>query len=202
MVDDSIAGAAARARRLTALRERVARDRGDAWAALRALAWTLARRLNESGALPSTDAVFDLTLDELLRAARGVEVRAKARMIATPPASSEAPVALPAELRGIPASRGIARGRALVVEDPSALLDVEGAVIVCRMTDPAWMPLLARCAGLVTERGGPLSHAAIVARELRLPTVVAVAGARHAASHAATAKIDGSTGIVTFQADR
>jgi phosphohistidine swiveling domain-containing protein len=201
-VDEANAAAVARARRLTSLRERVARDRGDAWAALRGLTWTLARRLDESGSLPSTDATFDLTLDELLRAARGVEVQPRDTPIRSLAPVDEAPVLLPAELRGIPASRGIVRGRVLVVDDPSPLLDVSGAIIVCRMTDAAWMPLLARCAGLVTERGGPLSHAAIIARELQLPTVVAVAGACHAASSAAIAEIDGSTGIVILEPDR
>ena len=60
------------------------------------------------------------------------------------------------------------------------------------------MPLLMRCAGLVTERGGPLSHAAIVARELGLPAVVGVTGALAAARSATHARVDGASGVVTF----
>jgi pyruvate,water dikinase len=89
-------------------------------------------------------------------------------------------------------------GSVIVVDDPSPSLDVDGAIIVCRMTDPSWMPLLLRCAGLVTERGGPLSHAAIIARELQLPTIVAASGACSAGRAARTARVDGSNGIVTF----
>ena len=60
------------------------------------------------------------------------------------------------------------------------------------------MSLLHDCAGLVTERGGPLSHAAIVARELGIPTVVGAHGATAAASGATDAIVDGETGIVRF----
>jgi pyruvate,water dikinase len=71
-------------------------------------------------------------------------------------------------------------------------------VLVCRITDPAWLPLMLRAAALVTERGGPLSHAAIVARELGLPAIVGVAGARTAAQAAETAHVDGAAGLVRF----
>ena len=47
-----------------------------------------------------------------------------------------------------------------------------GYILVCPSTDPSWTPLFAKAAGLVLERGGALSHGAIVARELGLPAVV------------------------------
>ncbi|CAB4589350.1 unannotated protein [freshwater metagenome] len=50
-------------------------------------------------------------------------------------------------------------------------------VLVAAATDPSWTPVLTRCGALVIERGGPLSHAAILAREFGLPAVFAVAGA-------------------------
>jgi pyruvate,water dikinase len=59
-----------------------------------------------------------------------------------------------------------------------------------------------RCAALVTERGGPLSHAAIVARELGLPTVVGVRGALDAARRAGRARVDGAAGTVVLEPRR
>jgi pyruvate,water dikinase len=56
-----------------------------------------------------------------------------------------------------------------------------------------------RCAALVTERGGPLSHAAIVARELGLPAVVGTRGALAAGRAAASARVDGGAGTVRFE---
>jgi len=51
-----------------------------------------------------------------------------------------------------------------------------GEILVARMTDPTWYPLFARASGIVTEIGGWLSHAAIVAREYDLPAIVGVHG--------------------------
>ena len=48
----------------------------------------------------------------------------------------------------------------------------QGEILVCVATDPNWTPLFAIAAGLVTEAGGSLSHAAVVAREYRLPAVL------------------------------
>ncbi|MCB0879759.1 MAG: hypothetical protein KDC46_12375, partial [Thermoleophilia bacterium] len=188
--DEQLAAIVAHARSMTARRESVARDRATWYAAIRALVATLAARLVRDGLLDRAELVYDLTIDELRRVARGAAVDARpdgarrssgndleVRDFDTGNVVSIGPV----QLRGIPASAGTASGRVLVVVDPLAELDVDGAVLVCRSTDPAWMPLMMQCAALVTERGGPLSHAAIVARELGLPAVVGVAGVLEAA---------------------
>ena len=52
----------------------------------------------------------------------------------------------------------------------------QGEILVARMTDPTWYPLFAQASGIVTEVGGWLSHAAIVAREYDLPAIVGVTG--------------------------
>lgn len=52
----------------------------------------------------------------------------------------------------------------------------EGEILVARLTDPTWYPLFAQAKGIVTEVGGWLSHAAIVAREYDLPAIVGVSG--------------------------
>ncbi len=81
-------------------------------------------------------------------------------------------------LRGTPASRGRARGVARVVTDPAGAGGLRpGEVLVCRTTDPSWTPLLSVASAVVTETGGVLAHAAIVARERGIPAVVGVAGA-------------------------
>src|SRR5690606_19477604 len=68
----------------------------------------------------------------------------------------------------------IATGRARVVDDIGSMHTVEeGDVLVTDMTDPAWEPVMKRAAAIVTNRGGRTCHAAIIARELGVPAVVA-----------------------------
>ncbi len=72
-----------------------------------------------------------------------------------------------------PVSNGTALGPARIILSPeNAPLLESGYILVCPSTDPSWTPLFAKAAGLVLERGGTLSHGAIVARELGLPAVV------------------------------
>ena len=69
-------------------------------------------------------------------------------------------------------------GRVRVIRHPEEADSVRhGEILVARFTDPAWTPLFPRLAGLITEVGGWLSHAAIVAREHHLPAIVGVSGA-------------------------
>ncbi len=104
---------------------------------------------------------------------------------------------------GIPASAssGAVEGLALVTNDPleagRRLLELQGAVIlVTRLTDPAWSSLFARLAGVVTELGGVISHAAIVARENGLPAVVGIPEATRHIRNGQRLRINGATGIV------
>lgn len=70
-------------------------------------------------------------------------------------------------------SFGTAQGPAAIVHVPEAVEEMpSGAILVCPSTDPSWTPLFAQAAGLVLERGGALSHGAVVAREMGLPAVV------------------------------
>ncbi|MEU7903519.1 PEP/pyruvate-binding domain-containing protein [Actinoplanes sp. NPDC049118] len=102
-----------------------------------------------------------------------------------------------AALAGTPASPGTATGPAHVVRGPADFARVRpGDVLVCRTTDPAWTPLFGVVAAVVTETGGLLSHAAIVAREQGLPAVVAVPDATTALPDGATVEVDGSAGRV------
>ncbi len=102
-------------------------------------------------------------------------------------------------LAGWGASPGRHRGKAVVVLDPTEV-DVleEGAVLVAAATDPSWVPLLLQAGGLVVERGGPLSHAAIVAREFDLPAVLNVPGATTRLAGGPVVDLDGVAGTVTI----
>ena len=53
---------------------------------------------------------------------------------------------------------------------------LNGEILVTERTDPGWVPLYPACSGLLIERGSLLSHSAVVARELGLPTIVGVRG--------------------------
>lgn len=75
--------------------------------------------------------------------------------------------------QAFPVASGSCTGPARVVLDVMQAGDLgEGYVLVCPSTDPAWTPLFVKAVGLILERGGTLSHGAIVAREMGLPAVV------------------------------
>lgn len=185
---------------------------GQAWAARDVLA--------------RSDDVFFLTLEEISGVARGwlraPEIR---KLIAERRVEFEAlqgtpypaflrgesvpgEVALgcdgvPSRLSGLPVSPGRVRGPALVVSGPAALdaawrRTTSASVLVTSSTDPAWTPLFLRVGGLVMERGGQLSHGAVVAREYGLPAVVGVAGALDRIADGQLIEVDGGTGTVTL----
>jgi pyruvate,water dikinase len=97
---------------------------------------------------------------------------------------------------GIGCCPGMARGRARVVTDPRAAGLCRGEILVAERTDPGWVILFPAAAGLVMEWGSLLSHAAIVAREIGLPTVVAVPGATRWLKDGDWIELDGGRGTV------
>ena len=101
------------------------------------------------------------------------------------------------ELRGSPASRGVATGTARIVHNPEDSSQLgQGEILVCVMTTPAWTPMFGIARAIVTETGGPLSHPAITAREYGIPAVVAVKDATSRIRDGQTITVDGTTGIV------
>ena len=100
-------------------------------------------------------------------------------------------------LQGTPASAGRAVGTARVISGPADFGRLQaGDVLVCTTTTPAWTPLFASAGALVTDTGGILSHAAIVAREYRLPAVVGCDVATSAIRDGARVEVDGDAGSV------
>jgi phosphohistidine swiveling domain-containing protein len=103
----------------------------------------------------------------------------------------------PDELRGTGASAGVVRGTARVVLDQDGFAAVRaGDIIVCASSNPSWVPLFAIAGGLVTNTGGVLSHAAVVAREFALPAVVGTGDATGRIADGRQVELDGSSGIV------
>ena len=98
---------------------------------------------------------------------------------------------------GVGACGGRVTGRAAVLNDVSeAGRLAAGDVLVTRQTDPGWTPLFFVVGGLVMERGGMLSHGAILAREYGIPTVVGVREATRRISSGQRVLVDGDAGRV------
>lgn len=102
-------------------------------------------------------------------------------------------------LVGTGGAHGVVTARARIVSGPSAFADLEpGEILVCPSTDPAWTPLFSIASGVVTEVGGVLSHAAIVAREYGIPAVLGVLDARDRITTGDLITIDGTRGTVSM----
>lgn len=102
-------------------------------------------------------------------------------------------------LRGLPGSPGQATGPCFVVHTPDDFAAFpKGAILVARTTTPTWTPLFYSAAGLITESGGPLSHGAVTAREMRLPAVMSVRGAMQQFQNGQLVTVDGTAGVVSL----
>lgn len=75
-----------------------------------------------------------------------------------------------------------------------------GDVLVCPITSPVWSMLFPSIGALVTDTGGILSHPAIIAREYRVPAVVATGNATRLLEDGQTVTVDGSTGVIEISA--
>jgi pyruvate,water dikinase len=101
-------------------------------------------------------------------------------------------------LKGIAASPGSVTGPARVIHGPEEFDQMRpGDILVARITTPAWTPLFALAAGIVTDVGGPLSHGSIVAREYHIPAVLGTGVATERLNSGQQITVDGNTGTVT-----
>jgi pyruvate,water dikinase len=99
--------------------------------------------------------------------------------------------------RGLPGSPGRVTGACFRVTDPQDFGRFpKGAILVARTTNPAWTPLFYSASGLITESGGPLSHGAVTAREMRLPAVMSVRRAMTIFQDGQVVTVDGTQGTV------
>ena len=102
-------------------------------------------------------------------------------------------------IRGYAASRGVVEGIARVLKDVNDIGQMqEGEILVCPVTAPSWAPVFGKIKAAVSDIGGTMSHAAIVAREYGMPAVV---GTGHATKRIKTGqllRVDGDLGVVTI----
>ena len=104
-------------------------------------------------------------------------------------------------LTGICGSPGRYRGTVRVVTSESDLGKLQaGDILVCPSTRPSWSMVFPTAGAIVTDAGGTLSHPAIIAREHRIPAVVATGSGTTALRDGQTVTVDGTRGIVEVEA--
>ncbi|MBQ9396092.1 MAG: hypothetical protein IJU23_11360 [Proteobacteria bacterium] len=180
----------------------------------------VAEQWTRKGILLSPDDIFFLTYDEFLAGIHEPPVHApfwvafrKARheaclsacvlpdtFVTHPNQCSEpAEIAGSRVLYGIPASPGCVRAKVRVARTLEEAADLEyGEILVAPSTDVGWTPLFLVASAILTERGGPLSHAFVVAREYGIPAVVSVPGLLSCLKTGDIVRISGRLGTIEF----
>ena len=203
-----------RAAGLRLAKERVGYTYARVYSLLRPVFLQIGARLVARGVLADPDDVFLLELSEVRSALRGSLPEASDRVAVRRAEMSEAasvdfpevivgddPVPVrgragAARLNGTPTSPGRHAGPARVVTSLAGAPEIGATdVLVLEAADVTWTPLLLRAGAVVSQTGGMLSHASILARELGIPCVVSVPGATRIAE-GSTVTVDGSSGEV------
>jgi pyruvate,water dikinase len=203
-------------RRFTRMREHLRGHVVEVLGMFRRVALEASRRIEAREPEAGPDAAFFLTLAELRRVLydqnERVAIRVQRRRLEyernqglpEPPTTfvgfppDDVSVASTAKrLRGLAASGGVAEGRVRILRDPSQAADFKpGEVLVVAAADTGWAPLFLAASGVVTELGGPLSHAAIILREYGVPAVVNVTNATRSLRDGDLVRLDGDAGTV------
>jgi pyruvate,water dikinase len=103
------------------------------------------------------------------------------------------------ELKGFGASPGIVEGVARVIHGVEEITRLkEGDILVCAVTAPSWAPIFGTIKAAVSDIGGTMSHAAIVAREYGLPAVVGTGNGTKRIRDGQRLRVDGGSGRVTI----
>jgi len=101
------------------------------------------------------------------------------------------------ELRGTAAHKGLVKGTARIVFDPFKVKKFDkGDILITGMTRPEFLSLMKKAAAFVTDAGGLLSHAAIVARELKKPCILATENASKVIKDGDLVEVDANNGVV------
>lgn len=101
--------------------------------------------------------------------------------------------------KGASVGNKIATGKARVISDPKDIHEFkEGEILITRITDPDWEPIMKISSAIITDQGGRTSHAAIVARELGIPAIVGAIDATSKIKSGAEITIDcsGESGLI------
>ncbi|TAP43954.1 PEP/pyruvate-binding domain-containing protein [Arthrobacter sp. S39] len=210
------------------LREEQAKDFTLGWPLLRRCAAQIGARLHGHGIIKAPGDVYFLTFDALRLDAppqhKNVDRRRRQwqsqRKLAAPLSLGKLPPLLgnmfdriansarsrdnlPAgALVGHPASPGRAQGRVRVVDGPEEFSRfLPGEILVAKATAPAWTPLFAAAAAVVTDGGNLAAHASLVAREYGIPAVVGTGNATQILHTGQLVTVDGNAGIVMTHED-
>lgn len=100
------------------------------------------------------------------------------------------------EMLGLGCCPGVIEGVVKVILSPEDNLELNGEILVTHRTDPGWIPLYPSASALLVERGGLLSHSAIVAREMGLPTIVSIKGLTKRLESGMRVRINGESGLI------
>lgn len=98
-------------------------------------------------------------------------------------------------LRGTPCVPGVVEGEVRVVDEP---VGINGSILATYRTDPGWITVLPTVSGLLIERGSPLTHVAIAAREFGIPTIVQIPGLTERLQSGDTIRMDGADGRIAI----
>ena len=203
-------------RRFTRMREHLRGHVVEVLGMFRRVALEASRRIESREPEAGSNAAFFLTLTEVRRVLyddkNRVAVRVQRRRLEyernrklpEPPTTfvgfpqdDTSVVATAKLLKGLAASRGLAEGKVRILKDPSQAADfAPGEVLVVAAADTGWAPLFLAASAVVTELGGPLSHAAIILREYGVPAVVNVTNATQSLRDGDIVRVDGDEGTV------
>ena len=216
-----------RARKGVRNRENMRFARTRIFGLVREVVRAFGRRLHEEQLLDSPDDVFFLGLDELWDYVKGTALTTDLRGLAAlrrrefeeyrahPEIDerfetfgmayhrnafrSRRTAAVASDgMHGVPCSPGIVTGPVKVLSAPGRL---DGEILVAERTDPGWVPLYPSISGLLIERGSILSHSAIVAREMGIPTIVGIRGLTSLVKTGDVVTMDGSTGEIRLHGE-
>ena len=214
------------AQHLVPIREEQTEELTIAWPVMRRAVLRIGSELAERGLIAEPDDVFFLTRAEALAALDGaplpptVDVAGRrslrieqARLVPPRLVGRVNPMiqrvwdsfpgligAVPSDdalVSGVPASAGRATGLVRVIRRPDEFDQLQaGEILVAPLTAPAWTPLFARAAAVVTDIGSAAAHASIIAREYGIPAVVGCGDATARLRTGMRVTVDGSTGNV------
>ncbi len=210
------------------LREEQAADFTLGWPLLRSCATAIGGRLHDHGIIAAPADVYFLTFDVLRldappqheEVARRRKEWARQRKLSAPLSLGKMPPVVgnmfdriansarstrdvpPGALVGHPASPGRAEGRVRVVDGPEEFSRfLPGEILVAKATAPAWTPLFAVAAAVVTDGGNLAAHASLVAREYGIPAVVGTGNATTVLRTGQLVTVDGNAGTVITHED-
>ena len=173
---------------------------------LKRILFAIAEHLQRTSAIGERDDIYFLTLDELREFAVTTENLANVRTLVESrkqysyfPTPHRGTGQHPADgiFNGNPASPGIVQGNVSILHNPTEPFQ-PGHILVTHTLNAAWLPILRKARGVVTDLGGILSHAAVITREFGVPAVLGVSGATVKLVNGQRITVNGNRGEVSL----